>query len=960
MSDSSPTIPTEHVKEIFIRASEMPRTDRPSFLDDECGNDASLRSAIESLLEADESAGEFLAGPTAGGRAVAAAERAGNGPLQRIGPYKLLQVIGEGGFGTVYLAEQEHPVRRRVALKLVKLGMDTKEVIARFDAERQALAMMDHAHIARVFDAGATDNGRPYFAMELVRGVPIAEYCDRRKLDIPSRLRLFAQVCTAVQHAHTKGIIHRDLKPSNVLVSTQDDRPAPKIIDFGIAKATQARLTDKTLFTEYQQFIGSPAYMSPEQSEGSFDIDTRSDVYSLGAMLYELLTGATPFDMRELKSMTHAQIQQTIREVDPPKPSTRLSLMKQSISDVARRRGSEPTGLGTIVRGELDWIVMKAMEKDRARRYETAAALAADVGHYLNDEPVTAARPSRAYVVRKFVRRNRRIVAASAAVLVALLAGVIATGAALVGQARQRAIAEQDRAVAEAIGQFQADMLSSADPSRLLGDKVTVVQAVEAAVKELDDGKLKDQPLVEAGVRRTIGLTFASLGRHDAAEPCLRKALAIRRTQFAPDAGEIAQSATDLGLLLRKLGNGDEADGLFRDALAIRRKLLPPDHPDVASCLNNVALVLHDRGKLEQALPYYREALMIQRKAFGDKHEKVAQSTSNLGAILFALGEFNEAESLVREAVAIRRAALPPKHPAIAQTINSLATILVTMGKLDEAEKLEREGLSIQREVLPADHLDLASTLNNLAALLNARGKNEEALPLFRQALEIQRKVLPDNHREIASTLINLGGLLHDANQNSESEKCYREALELQRRGLPEGHPDLAWTYNMLAVLLQSEGRLAEAEPMLRESMRIRRAALPPGHPDIATSQNNLASLLRAQGKFTDAEALYREALDAWLKKLGPEHWQIGQVRLNLGRTLSAEDRFEEAEPELLAAERVLAIAPGTPVGRHDMAIDALATHYERWNKSAPSESRAAELNRWKQRLAATRPSTKP
>src|SRR4051794_28728997 len=299
MADPSLTSPTDQVKELFTRISELPDDERAPMLDRECASNDALREAVESLLAADSRAGQFLAGPTAGGSVVAIAERDDKSPRQQIGPYRLLQVIGEGGFGTVYLAEQETPVRRRVALKLIKLGMDTREVIARFDAERQALAMMDHSDIAKVFDAGATESGRPYFVMELVRGVPITEYCDRHKLDIPKRLQLFARVCGAVQHAHTKGIIHRDLKPTNVLVSTVDDRPAPKVIDFGIAKATQARLTDKTLFTEYHQFIGSPAYMSPEQSEGSLDIDTRSDVYSLGAMLYELLTGTLALDLRD-------------------------------------------------------------------------------------------------------------------------------------------------------------------------------------------------------------------------------------------------------------------------------------------------------------------------------------------------------------------------------------------------------------------------------------------------------------------------------------------------------------------------------------------------------------------------------------------------------------------------------------------------------------------------------------
>ncbi|MCI0677309.1 MAG: serine/threonine protein kinase, partial [Phycisphaerales bacterium] len=392
-----------NVAEILAEALRRPASERDAHVRTACGDDVELAGEVRSLLAAAAGAGSFLADPTEEGPAIEQAAIATmasplhEGPGTRIGPYKLLQLIGTGGFGTVYLAEQQRPVVRRVALKIIKLGMDTQQVIARFEAERQAQAMMDHPNIARVLDAGATDTGRPYFVMELVRGESITQYCDANNLSIPVRLGLFLQVSQAVQHAHTKGIIHRDLKPSNVLVSTQDGRPFAKVIDFGIAKATSARLTEKTLFTEHKALIGTPEYMSPEQAEGSLDIDTRTDVYSLGVLLYELLTGTTPFDSASLRAAAFAEIQRIIREVEPPKPSTRLSQSLDTLASVAAHRHTEPRKLGTIIRGELDWIVMKALEKDRTRRYESASGLAADVQRYLEDEPVQACPPSVGY-----------------------------------------------------------------------------------------------------------------------------------------------------------------------------------------------------------------------------------------------------------------------------------------------------------------------------------------------------------------------------------------------------------------------------------------------------------------------------------------------------------------------------------------------------------------------------------
>ncbi len=477
-------------KRLFNAAMAVPVDQRAAFLDAQCVGNPDVRAEVESLLSARTldivkthgAAHLFAAGATTAHAPIT--EKAG----ESIGNYKLLQVIGAGGFGTVFMAEQTDPVRRRVALKVIKLGMDTRQIIARFEAERQALAMMDHPNIAKVLDAGATATGRPYFVMELVRGDPITEYCDKHNLSIADRLGLFVQVCHAVQHAHGKGVIHRDLKPTNILVATQDGKPFAKVIDFGIAKATNQQLTEKTLFTEHRALIGTPEYMSPEQAEGSLDIDTRTDIYALGVLLYELLTGSTPFDPKALRAKGFDEIQRIIREVDPPKPSTRLSQAADTIAAVASRRQSEPRKLGTLVRGELDWIVMKCLEKERARRYDTASSVAADVVRYLAGEPVVAAPPSRAYRVRKFVRRNRAAVTSLVLIAGTLLVAVAISLGFAFSEARERARAESAEETSERNATKLQDALSRESAARQSAEEMASTANILAAQASLADG----------------------------------------------------------------------------------------------------------------------------------------------------------------------------------------------------------------------------------------------------------------------------------------------------------------------------------------------------------------------------------------------------------------------------------------------------------------------------------------
>jgi len=945
---------------ILNAAVELPPAERTAYLAEACNGDTDLRQRVQDLLHAHEQAAGFMEGPPSGLNFkrtevvnLRLTEKAGD----KIGRYKLLQQIGEGGCGVVYMAEQEEPVRRRVALKVIKLGMDTKQVIARFEAERQALALMDHPNIAKVLDAGATEAGRPYFVMELVRGTKITDFCDENKLSTADRLKLFIQVCQAIQHAHQKGIIHRDIKPSNILVTINDGVPVPKVIDFGIAKATQGRLTDQTLFTAFEQFIGTPAYMSPEQAVmTSLDIDTRSDIYSLGVLLYELLTGTTPFDAKELLSAGLDEMRRTIREKEPPKPSTRLT--QELVAADARKLHSKPEirepeseeeirassrrllqikELIHALRGDLDWIAMKCLEKDRARRYETANGLAMDIERHLRDEPIVARPASALYRLQKSVRRNKTAFAAATAIAVVLVIGLVVSTLEAVRatraereQARQRQIAQQaqadearqrhqadqariraetdeKKAESEAsksrqVAQFLKDMLESVDPSVALGRDTTLLRTILDKTAGRVGKDLTNQPEVMAELRTTLGEVYRQLGEYQKAEELQRQALAVRKRLLGDEHPLVAASLFKLALVLNARGEHAEAESLYREALAIQRKLLGNDNSDVAATLDSLAVVIEREGRLAEAESMLREALAMRRKLLGNKHWAVAQSARNLVSVIRTEGKLEEAESLAREALATERTVRGDEAPAVALSLSSLANVLRDENRLAEAETMHREALAMRKRLLGADHPSVTQSLEFLGHVLQRQGKLAELESVYREMLALQKKRFGSENKVVAASLLFLADVLIDQGRRDEAEPLYRDALAIGRKLRGNEHPDVAVVLAHLAVLLQRERRLTEAETMNREALAIWKKSLGDKRPYDARTLNIMAELLRDDGEFAESESLFREALRLRRKVRGNEHPETIESLNGLIDLLKREGKLAEAT-ELLESQ---------------------------------------------------------
>ncbi len=903
----------ERMWELFHEALALPPHERAELLERRSAGDAALRREVEQLIAAHAGEESFLAHPaslppdTAEDDADSTDPRIGD----HVGAYRIVDVIGEGGMGIVFLAEQQEPLRRRVALKLVKLGMDTREIVARFETERQALALMSHPSIARVFDAGIGPGGRPYFVMEHVAGVPITQFCDEHRLTARERIELFLPVCLAIQHAHQKGIVHRDLKPSNVLVGFDADRPLPKVIDFGVAKAIHGLHGGPVPHTEVGRLIGTPEYMSPEQAEMSpLDVDTRTDVYSLGAVLYELLTGTLPWDRGALSATDPAEIRRFLREQQPPRPSSRVGRLGEGARSIAERRRTEPRGLRALLAGDLDWILMKALEKDRTRRYAAASELAADLERHLRQEPVLACPPGAAYRLGKFVRRNRALVAGAAAVAATLVIGVVGTAGQALRATRAEQRARARAAEAEAVNAFLLDMLGQADPAiNPSGREVTLRQVLDQAARRAP-GAFPGQPGVEAEVERAIGSTYRSLGQLEAAETHVRAALRLHETDPARDperAGEARLALADVLLTRGEYVAAQEAC----DQAGATFGAIDPAHPALVRVLRLRADARQFAGDLAGAAPLYEQALALVRRIHSEPHADVAGVLAGQALLLKRLGRPAEALGLHEEAIRIYREIERGDDPNLAAGLANLATVYEDLGRIEDAERTVGEVLAIQRRLFGDEHHSVATTLNNLGNLELRRGDPARAESHLREALAMSRRLLGERHPQVSTVTDNLASALAAAGRHAEAEELYRAALALRREHEGEDHPGVTLSLNNLAALLRSKGDLDGAAAMFREVIPRFRRQYGADHPNVVIAVHNLGKTLMDAGRLEEAEPLLREAASRAETALPPANPARHFVRGSYGRCLLLLGRPDEARALLVPAHDAVAASLG-------------------------------------------------
>jgi len=806
---------------------------------------------------------------------------------QTIGPYRLVRKLGEGGMGQVWLAEQTAPIQRQVALKLIRVGRYDDSVLQRFYAERQSLAIMDHPSIAKVFDAGATPDGQPYFVMEYVPGQPITDYCDRKRLKIRERLELFIQVCEGVQHAHQKAVMHRDLKPANILVVEVDGKPVPRIIDFGLAKTATPQLDGETLFTQAGGWVGTPGYMSPEQADpGVMDVDTRTDVYSLGAVLYVLLTGFLPLESKDWRKQRLDEFLRRLREEDPPRPSTKVSADKES-SQAAEARGTEPGQLVSLLHGDLDWITMKALDKDRVRRYGTPMELAADIGRYLANEPIVARPSSTSYRLKKYVRRHR-VSAAVVAGLVLLLAAF----AVMQGIQIRRVTQERDRATR--ITDFMLHVFKVSDPSESRGNSVTARELLDKASKDIDTG-LANDPGVQAQMAQTIGNVYESLGLYPRAEALDRKALSTRTQTLGIDGPDTIESMSRLAGVLDLETKFPESEKLARDSLNLARKKFGPSATITLDSATQLGGVLTQEGHYPEAEAVLRQALVDVSKKKGAQDEITADLETHLATVYAYQGKSGDSEKAFRHVYEIRKTLYGADDPRTLNTQRSIGNTLLRQHKFSEAESTYRQVIERQSRVLGPEHPDTLTTTGNLGLVLILQTRYAEAEPLLRQVVEGKLRVLgPDNR----STLVvqgQLADVIYLQGRMPEAEKLVRQTLDTEARVMGPAHSDTLSTMALLAAILVREHEYSQAESTYRQLLELRTKALGPDHLGTLDAAADLALLRVKEHHYSEGETVLREQLAKRIKLFTPHSSSNATVEFNLACALALEGKRDEA-----------------------------------------------------------------
>jgi len=877
------------VEQLFQAALGIKPAERTAFLDKECIGDPELRQAVEDLLSRDADAGSFLERPLL----EASTEDSLNPSEIFIDHYHLLQLIGEGGMGEVWLAEQKQPIRRRVAIKLIKAGMDTREVVSRFESERQALALMDHPAIAKVFDAGTTPEGRPYFVMEYVAGMPITTYCDRRKLSTRQRLELFISVCEGVQHAHQKAIIHRDLKPSNILVTEVDGKPVPRIIDFGVAKATSQRLSARTLYTQVGAVIGTLDYISPEQADsGGVDIDTRSDVYSLGVVLYELLSGALPFDFRKL---AYDEVLRCLREQDAPTPSTKLRTQNGNSALTAKNRNADLPALVSLLQGDPDAITLKALEKDRARRYSTPLELAADIGRYLRNEPVSAHAPSAAYRARKYIRRHRLgVTLVSLLILLAVISAIAQT------IQLRRIRHERDRA--DRITDFLTDMFKVPAPSEARGNTVTAREILDRSSNEIER-ELHQDPEVRSQLMLVMAKTYENLGLFSRAHELMERVVEDRRITLGPDHPKTLEAMSQMGWVLYREGREVEAERLTRTTIAAQSRVLGPDDPATLESKDHLVWILIRQAHYAEVEKLERELIAASSRKLGTENPRTLRFMDGLAVAYANQSRFAEAEAEYRTLLDLERRNLGADHPSTLATMVHLANMYQGQGNYEEAEKLYRETREIQQRILGPDHPDTARTMTTLANTLRFEpGRNSEAEELYRKSLEIELRVAGPDHPYTMAAKEGLANLLSSEHRYAEAETLLREIVIERQRILGPDHTDTLLAQYNLATVLNHENRYPEAEKLVRETLAAQTRLLDPNDPDTLASRSVLADVLLKEQKPQEAVAFARSAFDDQLRTLGPLHHDTMETLGILGTALVRSGRYEDAKKFYLDA----------------------------------------------------------